>query len=66
MPKLKSNKGARKRIRITKSGKIKHFKAGRGHLLKLKSSKRKRSLGRAGFIRSGEAKSINKLLPFGS
>lgn len=66
MPKLKSNKAARKRIRITKSGKIKHFKAGRGHLLKLKSAKRKRHLGKAGFICGGEAKSINKLLPYGS
>jgi len=66
MPKLKSNKGARKRIRITKSGKIKHFQAGRGHLLKLKSSKRKRHLGRPGFIEGGNVDSINKLLPFGA
>ena len=28
MPKLKTNRSARKRIRITKTGKAKHFKAG--------------------------------------
>ena len=66
MPKLKSNKGARKRIRISKGGKIRHFKAGRGHLLTGKRSKRKRLLGRPGFIEGGERKSIFKLLPYGS
>lgn len=66
MPKLKTNRSARKRIRITKKGKIKHFKAGRGHLLVSKRSKRKRQLGKPGFIEGGEAKSIYKMLPYGS
>lgn len=66
MPKLKTNRSAKKRFRISKKGKIKHFKAGRGHLLTLKRGKRKRSLGKAGFITSGEAKSINKMLPYGA
>lgn len=66
MPKLKTNRSVKKRIRITKSGKIKHFKAGRSHLLTSKRSKRKRLLGRAAFIEGGEAKSIYKLLPYGA
>lgn len=66
MPKLKTNKSAQKRIRITKTGKAKHFKATRGHLLTCKSSKRKRLLGRAGYIESGELKSIHKMLPYGA
>lgn len=66
MPKLKTLKSAQKRIRITKSGKAKHFKASRSHLLTGKSSKRKRLLGRAGYIESGELKSIHKMLPFGA
>ncbi len=66
MPKLKTNRSAKKRIRITKSGKAKHFKATRGHLLTSKSSKRKRLLGRAGYITSGELKSIHKMLPYGA
>ena len=66
MPKLKTSKSAKKRIRITKSGKAKHFKATRSHLLTGKSSKRKRLLGRAGYIEGGELKSIHKLLPYGA
>ena len=66
MPKLKTNRSAKKRIRITKSGKAKHFKAGRGHLLTLKRSKRKRLLGRPGFVAPGELKSIHKILPYGA
>jgi large subunit ribosomal protein L35 len=53
-------------LRITKTGKVKHFKAGRGHLLTSKRSKRKRLLGRPGFITGGEVKSIMKMLPYGA
>lgn len=66
MPKLKTNKSAKKRIRISKKGKGKHFKAGRGHLLMMKSPKRKRHMGRAAFISEGEMKSIRKILPYGA
>lgn len=66
MPKLKTNRSAKKRLRITKSGKIKHFKAGRRHLLTHKNSKRKRHLGKAGFISKGESASIYKILPYGA
>jgi large subunit ribosomal protein L35 len=66
MPKLKTNRSAKKRIRITKTGKAKHFKASRSHLLTGKASKRKRLLGRAGYITSGELKSIHRMLPFGA
>ncbi len=66
MPKLKTNKSAKKRIRISKTGKARHFKANRGHLLMLKSSKRKRQLGKAAFVAKGEMKSINKMLPYGA
>lgn len=66
MPKLKTNKSAKKRIRISKHGKGKHFKAGRRHLLMVKRSKRKRQLGRPAFIAEGEMKSIRKILPYGA
>ncbi len=66
MPKLKTNRSAKKRIRITKNGKAKYFKAGRGHLLTGKSSKRKRNMGSDGYIESGELKSIHKMLPYGA
>ena len=66
MPKLKTNRSAKKRIRITKSGKAKHFKAGKSHLLTGKRSKRKRLLGKPGFVAAGELKSIKKILPYGA
>ena len=66
MPKLKTNRSAKKRIRITKSGKAKHFGAGRRHLLTSKRSKRKRLLGKARFVSKGEMKSIMKMLPHGA
>ncbi len=66
MPKLKTNRSAKKRIRITKTGKGKHFKAYRSHLLTGKRAKRKRQLGKPAFISKGEMKSINKMLPYGA
>jgi large subunit ribosomal protein L35 len=66
MPKLKTNRSVKKRMRVTKSGKVKHFKSGRGHLLTLKSSKRKRHLGKAGYLKGAEAKTVNMLLPYGA
>ena len=66
MPKLKTNRSAKKRIRITKSGKAKHYRAGRSHLLTGKRPKRKRYMGRGGYISEGELKSIHKMLPYGA
>lgn len=42
MPKMKTHSGAKKRFKITGSGKIVHRKAGKGHLNEHKSSKRLR------------------------
>lgn len=44
MPKQKTHKGMKKRFKVTASGKVKHRKRGRGHLLSSKSRKRKRHL----------------------
>ena len=41
MPKLKTHKGLKKRIKIGAKGKIKRSKAGKGHLLSGKSGRRK-------------------------
>jgi large subunit ribosomal protein L35 len=46
MPKQKTHKGMKKRYKVTASGKIKHRKRGRGHILSSKSPKRKRHLRR--------------------
>ncbi|HPM43259.1 MAG: 50S ribosomal protein L35 [Candidatus Omnitrophica bacterium] len=66
MPKLKSNRSVRKRMRVTKSGKIKHFKATKGHLLTTKNANRKRRLRRPTYVSSAEKKIMKLLLPYGA
>ncbi|MDA7951339.1 MAG: 50S ribosomal protein L35 [Pirellulaceae bacterium] len=44
MPKAKTHKGAKKRFRLTASGKLMHRKAGTSHLAVRMSQKRKRNL----------------------
>ncbi len=65
MPKLKTNKSAAKRFKITKSGKIKTHKAGRRHILGKKTRKRKRQLRRPGYLSGGDAKKMRRLMPYG-
>lgn len=44
MPKMKTHKGAKKRFRITGTGKLKRKQAGKKHLNSSKTGKRKRHL----------------------
>jgi len=63
MPKMKSHKGARKRFKITGSGKVKRMRAFKSHILTKKSPKRKRRLRHATIIHTpGEVKNIKRLL----
>ncbi|MEX2573160.1 MAG: 50S ribosomal protein L35 [Balneolaceae bacterium] len=64
MPKMKSNSGAKKRFKVTGSGKIKRKKAFRSHILTKKSSKRKRQLGKETLVDSTNEKAIKKLIPY--
>ncbi|MBI5345186.1 MAG: 50S ribosomal protein L35 [Deltaproteobacteria bacterium] len=65
MPKLKTNKGAAKRFKITASGKVKRRKAGMRHLLTAKSKGSKRSLGKAAYVEKTDADAIKKMMPYG-
>ena len=62
--KLKTNKSVQKRIRVTKSGKFKKMRAGKRHLLNLKSSKRKRHLRESDLVSGAMEKQIRRLLPY--
>lgn len=64
MPKIKTKKGLAKRFKITKKGKIKRQKAGRGHLLAKKSRKRKRLLKKSGLVSGTDKKAIKMLMPY--
>ena len=63
MPKMKTHKGAKKRFKLTASGKVKRFKAYKSHILTKKTSKRKRRLRQAGIVQTtGDTKRVKRLL----
>jgi large subunit ribosomal protein L35 len=64
MPKLKSNRGASKRLRATGTGKIKHYKAFGSHLLTHKTTKRKRNLRGSEVLNKQDTKNMKRLLPY--
>ncbi|MDZ7757380.1 50S ribosomal protein L35 [Rhodohalobacter sp.] len=65
MPKMKSNSGAKKRFKITGSGKIKRKKAYKRHILTKKTSKRKNNLGKDALVDKADESSIKDMLPYG-
>ncbi len=65
MPKMKTKKAAKKRIRLTGGGKLKRAKAGKSHLMSSKSSKRRLSLKEGSYVSDVETKKVKKMLPYG-
>ena len=67
MPKLKTNRAAKKRYSYTATGKVKRTKTNRRHLLANRTKKQKRQLRaqRAYADKTCEA-GIKKLLPYGN
>lgn len=62
MSKNKSHKSTLKRVRLTKTGKVRHNRAGGKHLRSHKSGKRLRRLRQDKFMANPEAKRLEKLL----
>jgi large subunit ribosomal protein L35 len=62
MPKLKTKKSAKKRFKVTKSGKVLRTKAGKSHLMVGTRSKSVRRLRRKGQVHSTELKSVRRML----
>lgn len=62
MPKLKTNKAAAKRFKVTGTGKVMREKAYTSHLLTKKSAERKRRLGKTEELRGGDKRRVKKLL----
>ena len=60
--KMKSHRGARKRFRLTATGKVKRNKAYKSHILTKKSAKRKRGLRKATLLTSADLKRIKQVL----
>lgn len=63
MPKMKSNRGAVKRFKVTKSGLVKHRQMNRNHILTKKTTKRQRHLRATGILQNKkEARTIRTLI----
>lgn len=62
MPKQKTHSGAKKRFKVTGSGKVTHEQANRRHLMEVKSSKRTRKLMSDEVVSKADIKKVNKLL----
>ncbi len=62
MPKLKSRKAAVKRFKITKSGKIMRYKAGKKHIMEHKSSRVKREMCASIQVDRSDMKRLRKTL----
>lgn len=64
MPKMKTNRGAAKRFKMSASGKIVRSKAFSSHILTKKTTKRKRNLRKDAIVDPANAPNIRKLLPY--
>ncbi len=64
MPKLKTHSGAKKRFKLTKTGKIKRAKAYKSHILNKKTTKRKRGLRQATYADKTNVAAIKLLVPY--
>ncbi|MDZ4756837.1 MAG: 50S ribosomal protein L35 [Bacteroidota bacterium] len=65
MPKQKTNSGAKKRFKITGSGKVKMAHAYKSHILTKKSTKRKRRLTHKGIVNDADMGNVRRLLAIG-
>lgn len=64
MPKMKSISGAKKRFKVTASGKLKRKKAYASHILTKKSPKRKRNLRTATLVDKADEARMRKTIPY--
>ena len=62
MPKMKTNAGAKKRFKLTGTGKIKRKHAFKSHILTKKSNKRKRNLTYFGIVSKPDETNVKKML----
>lgn len=64
MPKLKTNKGVKERLKVTGTGKLVGSRPGRRHLLGGKRSKITRQLRRPLTVSRTEERAIRSLIPY--
>ena len=64
MPKIKTNSGAKKRFKLSKTGKVIRAHAYKSHILNKKTTKRKRNLRQTSVADKTNEKQIKKLIPY--
>ena len=65
MPKMKTHSGAKKRFKVTASGKVRGRHAFTSHILEKKSPKHKRELGRPALLSDHDTPRVKRLLGVG-
>ena len=65
MPKLKTHSSAKKRFKVTGSGKIKRWQAGKRHLLTKKEKSRKLGLRHGSLVCPADQTRVERLLTIG-
>ena len=64
MPKIKTNRGAKKRFKLTKNGKVKRAHAYKSHILNKKTTKRKRNLRKTVVANVTNVAAVKKMIPY--
>ncbi len=62
MPKMKTHSGAKKRFKVTGTGKVRGRHAFTSHILEKKAAKRKRRLNQPTYLQPEDAPRVKKLL----
>jgi large subunit ribosomal protein L35 len=65
MPKMKTNKAASKRFRLTGKGRVRRPKSGANHGMQEKSRKRIRRLRKNDMVDTTMVKHVKRLIPYG-
>ena len=64
MPKMKTNRSAAKRFKVTGTGKLKRSKAYKRHILTKKTTKTKRNLRKPAMTDTTNVKNMKKIMPY--
>ncbi len=64
MPKIKTHSGAKKRFKLTASGKVKRAHAFKSHILTKKDTKRTRRLRSGAYADATNVEAIKKMIPY--
>jgi len=64
MPKMKSNSAARKRFKVTGTGRIRRGKSGKSHLMRGKPASRLRRLKKNDMVNDSHEHRVKRLLPY--